>query len=39
MVVAAVLTYPWVTLLVLCLAYLAGVLWLGLRSLRKPPAG
>jgi CDP-diacylglycerol---serine O-phosphatidyltransferase len=31
---AAVLTYPWVTLLTLCLGYLAGVLWLGLRSLR-----
>ena len=37
-VVAALLTYPWVTLLSLCLAYLAGVLWLALRGLRKPPA-
>ena len=36
-VVAAVLTYPWVTLLTLCLAYLAGVLWLALSGLRKPP--
>ena len=36
-VVAAVLTYPWVTLLALCLAYLAGVLWLALSGLRKPP--
>lgn len=34
-VVAALLTYPWVTLLTLCLAYLAGVLWLALSSLRK----
>ena len=38
-VVAALLTYPWVTLLTLCLSYLAGVFWLGLRSLRKPPVG
>lgn len=37
--VAAVLTYPWVTLLALCLGYLAGVLWLALRSLRKPTVG
>jgi CDP-diacylglycerol---serine O-phosphatidyltransferase len=37
--VAAVLTYPWVTLLVLCLGYLAGVLMLALRGLRKPPVG
>lgn len=35
-VVAALLTYPWTTLLTLCLTYLAGVLWLGLRSLGKP---
>lgn len=34
-VVAALLTYPWVTLLTLCLAYLAAVLWLALRSVRK----
>lgn len=38
-VVAALLTYPWTTLLTLCLAYLAGVLWLGLNSFRKPPVG
>lgn len=38
-VVAALLTYPWTTLLILCLGYLAGVLWLALRSLRKPPVG
>ena len=33
--VAALVTYPWVTLLVLCLAYLAGVLFLFLQSLRR----
>jgi CDP-diacylglycerol--serine O-phosphatidyltransferase len=38
MVVAALLTYPWVTLLTLSLAYLAAILWLFLSSLRKPPA-
>jgi CDP-diacylglycerol---serine O-phosphatidyltransferase len=38
-VVAALLTYPWTTLLVLCLAYLAGVIVLALRSLRKPTIG
>jgi CDP-diacylglycerol--serine O-phosphatidyltransferase len=38
-VVAAVLTYPWVTLLALCLAYLAGVLWLALRGLGKAKTG
>jgi CDP-diacylglycerol--serine O-phosphatidyltransferase len=38
-VVAAVLTYPWVTLLTLCLSYLAGVLWLALNGLRKTPVG
>ena len=38
-VVAALLTYPWTTLLALCLAYLAGVLWLALRSLGKPSVG
>lgn len=38
-VVAALLTYPWVTLLTLCLAYLAGVLWLALRGLRAPRVG
>lgn len=37
--VAAVLTYPWVTLLTLCLSYLAGVLWLALNGLRKAPVG
>lgn len=37
--VAAVLTYPWVTLLTLCLAYLAGVLVLALRSLGKAKVG
>ncbi|MFN4202787.1 MAG: CDP-diacylglycerol--serine O-phosphatidyltransferase [Tabrizicola sp.] len=35
-VVAALLTYPWVTLLTLCLVYLAGVLWLAIQSFRKP---
>jgi CDP-diacylglycerol--serine O-phosphatidyltransferase len=39
MVVAALLTYPWVTLLTLCLAYLAGVLWLALGHLMKPKVG
>jgi len=34
MVVAALLTYPWVTLLVLSLAYLAAILGLFLRGLR-----
>lgn len=38
-VVAALLTYPWVTLLVLCLAYLAGVIWLGVRAFRSSRAG
>ena len=38
-VVAAVLTYPWVTLLTLCLAYLTGVFWLWVNSFRKPPVG
>jgi CDP-diacylglycerol--serine O-phosphatidyltransferase len=37
--VAALLTYPWTTLLTLCLAYLAGVLWLAVRSFRSPGAG
>jgi CDP-diacylglycerol--serine O-phosphatidyltransferase len=35
-VVAALLTYPWSTLLALSLTYLAGILWLFLRGLRKP---
>lgn len=34
MVVAALLTYPWVTLLTLSLAYLAAIMWLFLRSMR-----
>lgn len=34
MVVAALLTYPWVTLLTLSLAYLTAILWLFLRSMR-----
>ncbi len=38
-VVAAVLTYPWVTLLTLCMAYLAGVLWLALRGWRQASTG
>lgn len=33
--VAALVTYPWVTLLTLCLAYLAGILFLFLQSLRR----
>jgi CDP-diacylglycerol---serine O-phosphatidyltransferase len=36
-VVAALLTYPWVTLLTLSLGYLAAILLLFLRSLRKAP--
>lgn len=35
--VAALLTYPWVTLLALSLAYLAGILWLFLRGIRRQP--
>jgi CDP-diacylglycerol---serine O-phosphatidyltransferase len=34
LVVAALLTYPWVTLLVLSLTYLSAILWLFLRALR-----
>ncbi|WP_431300382.1 CDP-diacylglycerol--serine O-phosphatidyltransferase [Tabrizicola sp. BL-A-41-H6] len=34
--VAALLTYPWVTLLTLSMAYFSGIVWLALRSLRKP---
>jgi CDP-diacylglycerol---serine O-phosphatidyltransferase len=37
--VAALLTYPWVTLTVLTSAYLAAILALFLRGLRPPPAG
>jgi CDP-diacylglycerol---serine O-phosphatidyltransferase len=36
--VAALLTYPWVTLTVLTLAYLSGIGALFLRGLRPPPA-
>jgi CDP-diacylglycerol--serine O-phosphatidyltransferase len=36
--VAAVLTYPWVTLTTLTLTYLAGILLLLLRGLRPPRA-
>jgi CDP-diacylglycerol--serine O-phosphatidyltransferase len=35
--VAALLTYPWVTLLTLSLAYLSGILWLFLNSIRRQP--
>lgn len=34
MVVAALLTYPWVTLLALSLVYLSGILWIFLRTVR-----
>lgn len=34
--VAALLTYPWVTLLTLSMAYFSGIVWLALRALRKP---
>jgi CDP-diacylglycerol---serine O-phosphatidyltransferase len=37
--VAAVLTYPWVTLLTICMGYLAGVIGLFVRGFRKPPIG
>jgi CDP-diacylglycerol---serine O-phosphatidyltransferase len=39
--VAALLTYPWVTLLALSLAYLASILWLFVRSFKgaQPPIG
>lgn len=37
-VVAALLTYPWVTLLTLSLGYLAAVLWLFLQSLKPRSA-
>lgn len=36
--VAALLTYPWVTLLTLSLAYLGAILWLFLRNLQRPAA-
>jgi CDP-diacylglycerol--serine O-phosphatidyltransferase len=32
---AALVTYPWVTLLTLCMGYLAGILFLFLQSLRR----
>ena len=38
-VVAALLTYPWVTLLLLCMAYLAGVLLLAVRGFRSSRTG
>jgi CDP-diacylglycerol--serine O-phosphatidyltransferase len=31
--IAAVLTYPWITLVALCAAYIVGVVW---GSLRRP---
>ena len=34
--VAALLTYPWVTLLALSMTYFSGIIWLALQSLRKP---
>jgi CDP-diacylglycerol--serine O-phosphatidyltransferase len=34
MVVAALLTYPWITLLILSLSYLSSILWLFLQGLR-----
>jgi CDP-diacylglycerol---serine O-phosphatidyltransferase len=37
-VVAALLTYPWVTLLTLSLAYFGAIVWLFLKSLRAPKA-
>jgi CDP-diacylglycerol--serine O-phosphatidyltransferase len=37
--VAAVLTYPWVTLLILCLGYVAGVILLFLKGLRRRTVG
>ncbi len=35
--VAAIITYPWATLLLLSSAYLAGVIWIALRRLRRGP--
>lgn len=35
--VAAVITYPWATLLLLSSAYLIGVIWIALRRLRRGP--
>ncbi len=37
--VAALMTYPWVTLLATCMTYLAGVLFLALGALRKSQRG
>lgn len=36
--VAALLTYPWITLLATCMSYLAGVLFLAIGGLRKSQA-
>lgn len=36
--VAALLTYPWITLLATCMGYLAGVLFLAIGALRKSQA-
>ncbi len=36
--VAAVITYPWATLLLISSAYLAGVIWIALRRLRRGAA-
>jgi len=36
---AALLTYPWITLLATCMAYLAGVLLLAIGGLRRSQAG
>jgi CDP-diacylglycerol--serine O-phosphatidyltransferase len=36
--VAAVITYPWATLLLISAAYLAGVIWIALRRLRRGAA-
>lgn len=36
--VAALLTYPWITLLATCISYLAGVLFLAIGGLRKSQA-
>ena len=37
--VAALLTYPWVTLTVLSAAYLGAILSLFVKSARRPPVG
>lgn len=38
-VVAALLTYPWVTLLTLSMGYFAAIVWLFVRGLRPPKVG